>query len=132
MLNSQQTKKWIDSTFDLIAVMLDIVGVPYEALEKPKIEDTDEKSGRLAMYSKQIIFPWCDGDVLVGTLHSLDDMTIYSPANELKRASAYWTPSIESYGFPFDKGDITVYGTPQNFVKKVLKYYEEVKKDEHS
>ena len=105
-------KRWFDGTFDLICAYLDFAGVPY-ILGKMRTD------GDVTNYTRQICFPWCEGDVIVGCVHAIDIDILYG--------SFPWErhpfPSIETYRFPWDNGDITVFDSPIQFVKKIVRYY---------
>ena len=103
-LTGDVVANWIQSTMDEVKELLHKYGIPFE--------DSWSKGNRI-----QLVFPWCVGDVIVGNLHSFDDAVILGIAD-------FTYPSIETYGFPFDHGDLTVFDTPKDFVKKLKEFYE--------
>jgi hypothetical protein len=108
-------KKFVNSTIDIIKCLLEFKGIPYKDGEEFE-HFNKELPPQFFHYTKQIIFPWCDGDVVVGSLHCADFDMLSG-----KLVSAY--PSIETYEFPWDHGDITVLDDPMEFVSRVDDYY---------
>lgn len=118
------TKCWVDGTYLLIVALLSRAGVPFERGEvwDDSIHD----------YRRQLIFPWAktnEGhipDVLVGLVHA-DDLCVFVFKTASWDVRPY--PSIETYKFPWDNDDITVFSCPEEFVKTVENYYHQC---EHS
>ena len=111
-LTGNVVANWIEATVDEIKELLQQEGVPYT--DSWIRDDTAYTMGRY--YTHQILFPWCEGDVVIGLLHCLDDDMIGGRVD-------LGYPSIETYHFPWDEGDITVFSTPEEFVKKMKAYY---------
>ena len=116
---------WIDSTINEIKTLLDIHKIPYEdgAHGMDNIKGNLDVDPAYAIVTKQIVFPWCKGDVVVGTLHTIDDEVITGKADICK----FPYPSIETYKFPWDQDDITVFDTPAEFVRRLRGYYAIIK-----
>ena len=105
-------KRWFDGTFDLICAYLDMAQIPY-------IPGTMRTNGDIYNDSRQIRFPWCKGDVVIGCLHATDIDIL----NGTIQWQKYPYPSIETYRFPWDEGDITVFDTPVEFIEKLAAYF---------
>ena len=115
-LTGDVVANWIQSTMDEIKELLRKYEIPFaESWSKG-----DQQLG--GADALQLVFPWCKGDVVVGILHSFDDAVVRGIAD-------FTYPSIETYGFPFDNGDITVFKTPEDFVKKLNEFYETQKEE---
>ena len=118
---------WVQTTFKEICFMLDLLDIPYETGHNnihvdhecyiPSDKEDDPKE-----YNPQIRFPWHEGDVVVGTLHCFDDDVRLGGSSIL----TFPYPSIESFQFPWDEDDITVFSTPAEFVEKIAELYETV------
>lgn len=111
----------VEATMYVITSQLDMLGIPYE----PGYDRMSDET----MPATQLIFPWIefetdDGervhpDVVVGSLHATD-VDLCCDAT-LLFGNPY--PSIETYRFPWDGDDITVFDTPIDFVKEVYDLY---------
>ena len=112
-MSKETAVSWIESTVDEIKSLLEQRRIPYE--------DSWTKNENMLLsgvfYLHQIKFPWHEGDVVIGTLHAQDDDVI----NGLVSLRY---PSIESYGFPWDNGDVTVFDIPERFVYELNRLYE--------
>ena len=111
-LTGNVVANWVEKTVDEIKELLQQEEIPFN--DSWTSDDTALTNGRF--YKHQILFPWDEGDVVVGTLHCWDDDIIAGRVN-------LEYPSIETYHFPFDEGDITVFGSPREFVRKLKDYY---------
>ena len=109
---------WIESTVTEIKDLLIAKNIPYE--DSRIMDCTDFVKD--PTYTHRIRFPWCHGDVVVGTQHSCDLSIIFGD-KELDY------PSIETYGFPWDHDDITVFDTPKEFAEELERYYKSVKEN---
>lgn len=115
-LTGDVVANWIQSTMDEIKELLRKYEIPFE---DSWIKGDRQLGGVDAL---QLVFPWCEGDVVVGMLHPFDDVVVRGIAD-------FTYPSIETYCFPFDNGDITVFKTPEDFVKKLNEFYETQKEE---
>ncbi len=109
-LDSENIIEWVESTIDEIEELLKKENIPYQH------SWTKDGLDHGIFFIKQLTFPWHIGDVVVGTLHAFDDDVIHGIA-ELRY------PSIETYHFPWDDDDITVFDTPEQFVAKLKNLY---------
>lgn len=125
MMHEESARIWIRDTYLTIKTFLLLFHIPYE---------DGHRSDELLMahhYTEQILFPWCGGDVVIGTLHSFDLDRMLKGFSVDEKVDAIF-PSIETYGFPWDHGDITVFRSPEKFIKTIVNYYNGVmKKGEH-
>lgn len=117
-LTGNVVANWVEGTINEIKELLMAKGIPFT---ESFVKD-DGEFIELYFYTHQLLFPWCEGDVVVGTLHCFDDEVV-------KGRVSFTYPSIETYHFPWDEGDITVFNTPEEFVAKLEKYYDEKKKE---
>ena len=102
-----EIQNWIDATWNLIQAMLTLAGIPFEKRDNHA-------------HCHNLVFPWAKGaDVAIGILHSYDEEVQVNGKNVIR--CAY--PSIETYGFEWDHGDITIFGTPEEFLKKISGEY---------
>ena len=111
---------WVEATVDEIKALLNKAGVPFS-------DSWTRDFSEYGTYTHQILFEWCRGDVVIGNLHPKDDDVI-----DGRDDLTY--PSIETYRFPWDEDDITVFETPEEFVEKVKSFYveKEEKTDDQS
>lgn len=134
MTRNELGKNWVDSTFESVVCMLNFARVPYEygfVRDGMSLGRFDASN-----YTKQLIFPWAkraDGeipDVVVGFLHADDLTELYG---DFRKWDSSWLfrpyPSIETYRFPWDDDDVTVFRNPVAFVCKVAEYYADIIKD---
>lgn len=115
-LTGNVVANWIEATVTEIKELLIAKNIPY----KNSWARDDTRDTKAPLYTHQIKFPWCQGDVVVGTLHSFD-MDIIHGDKELSY------PSIETSGFPWDYDSITVFDTPKEFAEELERYYKSVK-----
>lgn len=122
-MNKEQLLRIISNTTERIKILLDIKDIPYEdgTHELNSFEGYEDEDPAFAVVTKQIRFPWCKGDVAIGTIHACDTDLVYGTVGSLK--DCY--PSIESYGFPWDDDDVTVFGDPESFVAAISEYYKD-------
>lgn len=118
-LNRENVAEWVESTVDEIEELLKKEGIPYQQ------SWTRNESCLADYYLKQLLFPWHEGDVVVGTLHAHDDDVIHAIA-------PLRYPSIETYHFPWDEGDITVFETPEEFVATLKYLYDNFHRGENN
>lgn len=126
--------KWYANTYAELVYKLAYRGVPFRLNMKvervlgedghPDILMVGKVPSRVAYWNPQIIFNWDDGrhrDVVVGCMHCWDDEIIRKgmPADP----DQYQHPSIETYGFDFDEGDVTVFGTPEEAADRIAAEY---------
>ena len=110
-LSKETAVEWIESTVKEIERLLRQRQIPYEN------SWTRDDSNMYGIYhTHQLKFPWHKDDVVVGTLHAFD----YEVMNGL---APLCYPSIETYQFPWDDGDITVFDSPEEFVFKLNDLY---------
>ena len=129
-IRADQMSNYIDTVTMLIRCQLSLLGIPYSLGEDRDsgIEDDGHPGNIIGYYhTKQILFPWTEGDVVIGTLHMADDFIVGGKDNWLDR---YTYPSIETYKFPWDHGAITVFDKPEYFVKILLEHYKETAKED--
>ncbi len=124
---------WIVRTYEELVFELSKVGVPFKmCMDADRLyndvlmPDTVTES---VYWHPQLIFDWGKGkgmnqgpDVIVGFLHCTDDYLFKD--GDIQNLYC----SIETYRFPFDHGDITVFGTPKECAKAIHEYYLEVTK----
>lgn len=128
MMSKDMVKFWILNTTITIKTFLLLYGIPFEDGHGTEAMDNPN----LYQFTNQITFPWCEGDVVIGTLHSLDDYRIMKGFDVMDEGIRQLYPSIETYHFPWDHDDITVFGSPEKFIKTIVNYYRGiVKKGEH-
>lgn len=108
-------KNWVDATIDELCELLHVMDIPFSL---SWTRDDGRVNNPYRMYTRQIVFPWDVGDVVVGTLHIHDDDVMMGHIQ-------LTYPSIETYNFPWDEGDITVFDRPSHFVDKLRKLYNE-------
>lgn len=124
---------WVGATADLIEVYLNYYGIPYKRTTTGISVFYDQKMRRPEdsfndnTQNQQFTFDWCEGDVVIGCMHCTDGYVQLGTVDILKHPY----PSIETYHFPWDKEDITVFDSPELFVYLLANYYENnVKKNE--
>ena len=112
-MTKDEALRWVMQTYVDVGILLNQNNIPYE------IGVIRYDPGTQGIFSTfQYVFPWCEGDVVVGTLHAEDDYVISG-------ISKQHCPSIETYRFPWDGNDITVFDTPEQFIQNLKTYYEE-------
>lgn len=123
-MNFRNIYQWINVTMGEIEVLLDIHRIPYlhGSHELDSAKGGIDQDPVWAVITRQLTFPWCKGDVVVGTLHLHDNDLVAGIIDICD--SPY--PSIDTYNFPWDEGDITMFDSPAEFVKKLREYYSEV------
>lgn len=114
-LSKETAVAWIESTVKEIKKLLIQRDIPFEDSWTRDLSN-DKLFVESVFYTHQIKFPWHEGDVLVGTLHVSDDEVIAGTA-------PLRYPSIETWNFPWDDGDITVFDSPEEFVFKLYNLY---------
>lgn len=115
-------------TYSMVIALLNKAGIPYELREsemnsRGRVSEPYIPNGRPSLfYILHIDFPWTpkQADVAIGTLHCMDDELMFSDTGTVY---GHRYPSIETYNFPWDMGDISVFATPEEFVNKVQEYY---------
>ena len=112
-MTKEEMVNWIEGAVDEIKELLQKEQIPYT---DSWTRDDAVSFPTCPYYTHQLLFPWDNGDVVIGMLHCADDDIILG-----KRELAY--PSIETYRFPWDADDITVFDTPEEFVKALKAYY---------
>lgn len=130
-MSTTQIVRWIAMAFEEIRFYLELYDIPYTECEPKIYERTDtlyadnkkvlvDDEINLDYLTLQFRFPWYEeGDVVIGTLHVDDDLAIDCMIELWDHAY----PSIETYGFPWDNGDITVFRSPAEFARVLIQYY---------
>lgn len=113
-MTKEEIVNWIEDTVNEIKELLQKEQIPYT--DSWTRDDTSLYPMYPPYYTHQLLFPWDKGDVVIGTLHCFDDDIVLG-----RKQPGY--PSIETYRFPWDADDITVFDTPEEFIKTLKDYY---------
>lgn len=116
-MTEHQLARMVDLTMEQVKLYLDIFGIPYY---EEDFKRSDDRLNRPIL-----IFDWADGaDVMVRWKYP-DDMKswVTYPGETLNPYYIY--PLIETCGFPFDDGDVTVFGSPIELAKKLYECHRE-------
>lgn len=122
MMTSEAVIKWYEDTLKEIANELIARSVPFEIniLAERLIMNSFMSCGvvpaNVAYWNPQLIFTWNEADVVVGCLHFDDDEAIRG-----KMDKKY--PSIETMGFSFDGGDVSVFDSPKEAAEAIAEEY---------
>ena len=113
-------KRFVNAVCEYVICQLQFRGIPY--VRREPNDDLTEDVERHHYYTRQLVFPWCGGDVIFGTLHTTD----WEMVNGRR---LYQYPSIESYQFPWDNDDVTVFDDPFEFVSLVHELWIKTEKE---
>ena len=121
-MNYEEARNWVDKTYKEIVDELYDRHIPFkpQAYGQAPSSQNDFKNAMTFYYIRNIKFPWVTdkADVAIGMLHYIDHQVVNG-----KVEKPYC--SIETFDFPWDGDDVTVFSTPKEFADKVKALWEE-------
>ena len=121
-MNYKEACEWVDRTYKEIVDELYDRRIPFkpQAYGQAPSSQNDFKNAMTFYYIRNIKFPWATdkADVAIGMLHYIDHQVV-----DGKVEKPYC--SIETFDFPWDGDDVTVFSTPKEFADKVQALWRE-------
>lgn len=121
-MNYEEARNWVDKTYKEIVDELYDRHIPFklQAYGQAPSSQNDFKNAMTFYYIRNIKFPWATdkADVAIGMLHYIDHQVV-----DRKVEKPYC--SIETFDFPWDGDDVTVFSTPKEFADKVQALWRE-------